>query len=41
MERAASAGGSSKMAIPISQMWTVSTYVLKKKLTGNKRYPWC
>jgi len=27
------------MAIPISQMWTVSTYVLKKKLAGNKRYP--
>jgi len=27
------------MAIPISQMWTVSTYVLKKKLTGVKRYP--
>ncbi len=28
-----------KMAIPISQMWTVATYVLKKKLTGVKRYP--
>jgi MoaA/NifB/PqqE/SkfB family radical SAM enzyme len=27
------------MAVPISQMWTVSTYVLKKKLAGNKRYP--
>ena len=27
------------MAIPISQMWTVSSYVLKKKLTGVKRYP--
>jgi len=27
------------MAIPISQMWTVSTYVLKKQLTGVKRYP--
>ena len=24
---------------PISQMWTVSTYVLKQKLTGRKRYP--
>ena len=27
------------MAVPISQMWTVATYVLKKKLAGNKRYP--
>jgi hopanoid biosynthesis associated radical SAM protein HpnH len=27
------------MAVPISQMWTVATYVLKKKLKGNKRYP--
>ncbi|MFZ0340248.1 MAG: adenosyl-hopene transferase HpnH [Terracidiphilus sp.] len=27
------------MAVPISQMWTVATYVLKKKLTGRKRYP--
>jgi len=27
------------MAIPISQMWTVSTYVLKKQLSGTKRYP--
>jgi hopanoid biosynthesis associated radical SAM protein HpnH len=27
------------MAIPISQMWTVSTYVLKKKLAGKKRFP--
>jgi hopanoid biosynthesis associated radical SAM protein HpnH len=27
------------MAIPISQMWTVATYVLKKRLTGTKRYP--
>jgi hopanoid biosynthesis associated radical SAM protein HpnH len=27
------------MAIPISQMWTVSTYVLKKRLKGVKRYP--
>ena len=24
---------------PISQMWTVSTYVLKQKLQGRKRYP--
>lgn len=27
------------MAVPISQMWTVATYVLKQKITGNKRYP--
>jgi len=27
------------MAVPISQMWTVATYVLKKRLAGNKRYP--
>jgi hopanoid biosynthesis associated radical SAM protein HpnH len=28
-----------KMAIPISQVGTVAAYVLKKKLTGVKRYP--
>jgi len=27
------------LAGPISQMWTVSTYVLKQKLAGRKRYP--
>src|SRR6202166_386743 len=27
------------MAIPISQVWTVATYVWKKKLAGVKRYP--
>jgi len=27
------------MAIPISQMWTVSTYVLRNRLAGKKRYP--
>jgi len=27
------------MAIPISQMWTVASYVIKKKITGVKRYP--
>ena len=27
------------MAVPISQMWTVATYVLKKKLSGEKKYP--
>ncbi len=27
------------MAVPISQMWTVATYVLGNKLRGNHRYP--
>jgi hopanoid biosynthesis associated radical SAM protein HpnH len=27
------------MGVPISQMFTVATYVLKQKLTGRKRYP--
>jgi hopanoid biosynthesis associated radical SAM protein HpnH len=27
------------MAVPISQMWTVASYVLKQKLRGNKHYP--
>ena len=27
------------MPVPISQMWTVATYVLKQKLKGRKRYP--
>ncbi|HKW35584.1 MAG TPA: adenosyl-hopene transferase HpnH [Candidatus Acidoferrum sp.] len=27
------------MPVPISQMWTVATYVLKQKLQGQKRYP--
>ena len=27
------------MAVPVSQMWTVATYVLSQKLRGNKRYP--
>jgi hopanoid biosynthesis associated radical SAM protein HpnH len=27
------------MAVPISQMWTVATYVLGKSSRGNKRYP--
>jgi len=25
--------------VPVSQMWTVATYVLKQKLAGRKRYP--
>ena len=27
------------MAVPVSQAWTVASYVLKQKLTGRKRYP--
>lgn len=27
------------MAVPISQMWTVATYVLKKRFSNNQRYP--
>jgi hopanoid biosynthesis associated radical SAM protein HpnH len=27
------------LPVPISQMWTVASYVLKQKLAGRKRYP--
>src|SRR6202050_3657908 len=27
------------MSVPVSQMWTVASYVLKQKLRGRKRYP--
>jgi len=27
------------MSVPISQMWTVATYVLRQKVRGRKRYP--
>src|ERR1700709_1621234 len=27
------------MAVPVSQAWTVASYVIKQKLTGKKRYP--
>ncbi len=27
------------MGVPLSQMWTVATYVLGQKLRGNKRFP--
>src|SRR5246127_4007875 len=27
------------MAVPISQMWTVATYVLGNKIRGRKQYP--
>ncbi len=27
------------MTVPVSQMWTVASYVLKQKIKGNKHYP--
>jgi hopanoid biosynthesis associated radical SAM protein HpnH len=27
------------MGVPVSQMWTVASYVLRQKLAGRKRYP--
>src|ERR1700761_8997114 len=27
------------MAVPVSQAWTVATYVLRQKLKGRKQYP--
>jgi MoaA/NifB/PqqE/SkfB family radical SAM enzyme len=27
------------MAVPVSQMWTVASYVLRQKLAGRTRYP--
>jgi hopanoid biosynthesis associated radical SAM protein HpnH len=27
------------MAVPVSQMWTVATYVLRQKLAGRRQYP--
>jgi len=27
------------MPVPVSQMWTVATYVMKQKLAGRQRYP--
>jgi hypothetical protein len=27
------------MGVPVSQMWTVATYVLKQKVQRRKRYP--
>jgi len=27
------------MGVPVSQMWTVASYVVKQKLKGNQRYP--
>src|SRR5215510_859353 len=28
-----------RLAVPISQMWTVASYVLKQRMSGRKRYP--
>ena len=27
------------MSVPVSQMWTVATYVLGQKIAGRKQYP--
>ena len=27
------------MPVPVSQMWTVTSYVLRQKLAGRKQYP--
>src|SRR5512147_2713369 len=27
------------MPVPVSQMWTVASYVMKQKLAGRQRYP--
>ncbi len=27
------------MAVPISQAWTVASYVIQQQLAGRKRYP--
>src|SRR5574341_2118914 len=27
------------MSVPVSQMWAVSSYVLRQRLRGRKRYP--
>ena len=27
------------MGVPVSQMWTVASYVLRQKISGRKRYP--
>ena len=27
------------MAVPVSQAWTVASYVLKQKLKGRRKYP--
>jgi hopanoid biosynthesis associated radical SAM protein HpnH len=27
------------MSVPVSQMWTIATYVLKQKVVGRKQYP--
>ncbi len=31
--------GELRVGVPVSQMWTVATYVLRQKIKGRKRYP--
>src|SRR5918993_5183438 len=35
----AESGEAERMSVPVSQMWTVASYVLTQKLKGVKRYP--
>src|SRR5688572_27882438 len=37
--RSAGSGEAARMSVPVSQMWTVATYVLGQKLRGRRRYP--
>src|SRR5204862_746145 len=37
--RGAGSGEAAGMSVPVSQMWTVATYVLGQRLRGRKRYP--
>src|SRR4029450_5448627 len=32
-------GSSPPMSVPLSQMWTVATYVIRQRVAGRKRYP--
>src|SRR3984885_4741887 len=32
-------GDNRSMSVPVSQMWTVASYVIRQKLAGRKRYP--
>src|SRR5688500_17239327 len=37
--RGADSGEAEGMSVPVSQMWTVASYVLRQKIKGVKRYP--
>src|ERR1043165_3039656 len=39
MPRRSAATNKDRMPVPISQMWTVASYVVKQKIKGRKRYP--